>query len=274
MCARVYEGNGVDVTAYPDSLTRIRERLEALSLSLESITLVYDKGNYSKANQALVDASPFGSVASLVPAHHPELMAIPRSAYQPLRDSPLGPLPWVRLQREIWGRERTVVLFLSETLAAGQRRGLQQQLNKRLMELATWQAQLAKPRSGPRTLAAAPRRIERLLTGPYLKQVLHLTYDLQRQGAERLHYEIDEAVRQQLETEVFGKRLLITDRHSGSDEEIILAYRGQSHVERTFQQLKDEDHCAVRPQFHWTGPKIRVHTFICLLGLLLGRVVE
>jgi transposase len=60
LCARVYEGNRVDVTAYPDSLTRIRERLEALSLSLETITLVYDKGNYSKANQALVDASPFG----------------------------------------------------------------------------------------------------------------------------------------------------------------------------------------------------------------------
>ncbi len=274
LCARVYEGNCVDVTAYPDSLTRIRERLEALSLSLETITLVYDKGNYSKANQALVDVSPFGYVASLVPAHHPELMAIPRSAYQPLPDGPLGPLRRVRLQREIWGRERTVVLFLSETLAAGQRRGLQQQLRKRLTELATWQAQLAKPRSGPRTVAAAQRRIDRLLTGQYLKQVLHIEYDPQRQGGERLRYGIDAAARQQLETEVFGKRLLITDRHDWSDDEIILAYRGQSHVERSFQQLKDEDHCAVRPQFHWTDQKIRVHTFICLLGLLLGRVVE
>jgi transposase len=60
LCARVYEGNGVAVTAYPDSLTRLRERLEALSLSLERITLVYDKGHYSKATQALVDASPVG----------------------------------------------------------------------------------------------------------------------------------------------------------------------------------------------------------------------
>ena len=274
LCARVYEGNSVDVTAYPDSLTRIRERLEALSLSLETITLVYDKGNYSKANQALVEASPFGYVASLVLAHHPELMAIPSSSYQPRRDSPLGPRRRVRLQREIWGRERMVVLFLSETLAAGPRRGLQPQLRKRLAELATWQAQLAKPRSGPRTVAAAPRRIDRLLTGQYLKPVLHIEYDPQRQGGERLRYGIDAAARQPLETEVFGKRLLITDRHDGSDDEIILAYRGQSHVERSFQQLKDEYHCAVCPQFHWTDQKIRVHTFICLLGLLLGRVVE
>ena len=89
-----------------------------------------------------------------------------------------------------------------------------------------------------------------------------------------MRYALDEVARQQLETEVFGKRLLITDRHDWSDEEIILGYRGQSHVEHTFRQLKDEDHCAVRPQFHWTDQKIQVHTFICLLGLLLGRVVE
>ena len=37
-------------------------------------------------------------------------MAIPSSSYQPRRDSPLGPLRRVRLQREMWGRERTVVL--------------------------------------------------------------------------------------------------------------------------------------------------------------------
>ena len=89
-----------------------------------------------------------------------------------------------------------------------------------------------------------------------------------------MRYGIDAAARQQRETEVFGKRLLITDRHDGSDDESILAYRGQSQVERSFQQLKDEDHGAVRPQFHWTDQTIRVHTFICLLGLLVGRVVE
>ena len=207
-------------------------------------------------------------------AQHPEWLAIPRSAYQPLRDSPRGPLRRVRLQRAIGGRERTVVLVLSEPLAAGQRRGLQQQWNNRLTELTTWQAQLAKPRRGPRTVAAAQRRIDRLLTGHYLKSGLHIEYDPPRQGGERLHYEMDEAARPPLETEVFGKRLLITDRHDWSAEESILAYRGQSHVERTFQQRKDEDHGAVRPPCHWTDQKIRVHTLIWLLGLLLGRVVE
>jgi transposase len=73
---------------------------------------------------------------------------------------------------------------------------------------------------------------------------------------------------------VFGKRMLITDRHDWSDEEIVLAYRGQSQAEGTFRQLKDTEHLAVRPQYHWTDQKVHVHTFICLLGLLLARVIE
>jgi transposase len=274
LCADVYEGNRVDVSRFPESLTRIRERLEALSLSLQDVTLVYDKGNHSRANQAQVDEAPFGYVASLVPTHHPELLAIPARDYRIQADSGLGAIPRLRLRRQIWERERTVVLFISEQLRIGQRRGLQQHLSKRLQQLAEWQTQLAKPRSGPRTPAAAQQRIDQLLTGQYLKQVLKIDYDPERQGAERLHYEVDEAARQHLETQVFGKRMLITDRHDWSDEEILRAYRGQSHVEATFRQLKDDEHLAVRPQYHWTDQKVRVHTFICLLGLLLARVIE
>ena len=57
--------------------------------------------------------------------------------------------------------------------------------------------------------------------------------------------------------EVFGKRIVITDRSDWSDEEILLAYRGQSHVEDAFRQLKDDEHMAMRPQYHWTDQKIR-----------------
>lgn len=274
LCAHVYEGNQVDVSRFPESLTRMRERLEALSLSIQDITLVYDKGNHSKHNQTLVDAAPFGYVASLVPAHHLDLLAIPTQRYQSLSDSTLGAIPRLRLRREIWGRERTVLLFISEQLRAGQRRGLQQHLNKRLAQLADWQTQLAKPRSGARSLASAQKRIDQLLSGQYLKQVLSIHYDPERQGAERLHYHIDQEALRHLENEVFGKRMLITDRHDWSDEAILRAYRGQSHVEGAFRQLKDDDHLAVRPQYHWTDQKVHVHTFICLLGLLLARVLE
>jgi len=67
--------------------------------------------------------------------------------------------------------------------------------------------------------------------------------------------------------------LLVTSQDSWSEEEIIAAYFGQSHVERVFKHLKNPYHHAVHPQFHWTDQKIRVHTFICLTGLLLSQVL-
>jgi hypothetical protein len=55
---------------------------------------------------------------------------------------------------------------------------------------------------------------------------------------------------------------------------LILGHQGQSQAEAAFRQLKDGDRLAVRPQYHWTDQKVRVHTFICLLAYLLCRLIE
>jgi len=275
LCSQVYAGNKVDGQLFPEVLSHIRQRLAGLSMDIQALTIVYDKGNLSKTNQALVDDAQFGYVAALTPAHHLDLMAIGHQQYTPLPDdSVLAGLPVVRLQREIWGVERTVVLFISQQLRAGQLRGLQQHLAKRLAALADWQQQLTKPRSGPRSSQSAQQHIKTLLGGQYVKEVLHIAYHPERQGAERLEYWVDGEALEQLKTEVFGKRILITNRHAWSTEEIVRAYRGQSEVEAIFRQCKDNEHLAVRPQYHWTDQKIQVHAFVCLLALLLARVVE
>ena len=274
LCSQVYEGNKVDCQLFPDSLSRIRQRLSDLAVEMEEITVVYDKGNLSRANQALVDKAPFGYVASLTPAHHAELMAIPSSSYTPLRGGAVSGVPVYRLRRQIWGAERTVVLLISEQLRTGQIRGLQQHLDQRLRALARWKLQLAKPRSGPRTRESARKQIDELCAGQYISEVLRVDFDPERNGADRLRYWVDGEARTHLETEVFGKRILVTNREEWATEDIVLAYRGQHHVETVFRQCKDDEHLAVRPQFHWTDQKIQVHTFICLLALLLARVVE
>jgi transposase len=275
LCSHVYEGNQVDSGLFPDSLSRIRERLAELSVDLEQLTVVYDKGNLSKANQALVDEAPFGYVASLTPAHHRDLMAIGLDRYRPLGEgSHLEGVAVYRCRHKVWGAERTVVLFVSERLRSGQIRGLRQHLEKRLEALAQWKEQLAKPRSGPRSAQSAQRRIDQLLSGQHLSKVLHIEYDANRHGGDRLDYWVDDAARRHLETEVFGKRIVATNRDEWSTEDVLLAYQGQSQVEAVFRQLKDDEHLALRPQYHWTDQKIHVHAFLCLLALLLARIVE
>ncbi|MFQ5505680.1 MAG: IS1634 family transposase [Planctomycetota bacterium] len=275
LCSHVYKGKRVDAKVFPESLTKIRERLASLSLSLVDVTLVYDKGNNSKKNQSLIDGLEVGYVASVCPAHHGDLMDIPVEEYEPFpEDSPLASVPRLRLTKNIWGVERTVLLYFSQQLHDGQVRGLEQHLQKRLAELEQWRQDLEKPRSGPRNEASAQKRIATLLSGQYVKQVLRVEYHHGRKGGTRLEFWIDEEAREQLEKEYFGKRILVTNRHTWNDEEILLAYRGQSHVEEAFRQLKDDEHLAVRPQYHWTDQKVHVHTFMCLLALLLSRVVE
>ena len=274
LCSQVYEGNRVDVRSFPESLTLIRERLAKLAVEVDQITLVYDKGNLSKANQRLVDEAAFSYVCSLVPTQHPQLLSIAHSQYRILQSPRLGSIPVLRLEREIWGKRRTVLLFISERLRQGQIRGLMQHLKKAIRQLERWKAQLAKPRSGPRTIEAAHKQIQTLLSGQHVSRVLKVDYDPAREGADRLHYEIDTTAIDEVANELYGKRFLITDRNEWSDEQILLAYRGQSDVEEAFRQLKDDEHMAVRPQYHWTDQKICVHTFCCLLALLLGRLVE
>ncbi|MCI0561104.1 MAG: hypothetical protein MN733_21675, partial [Nitrososphaera sp.] len=187
---------------------------------------------------------------------------------------PLEGLQVYRCQREIWGVERTLVLFISPQLRAGQIRGVHQLLNKRLKALEAWKQRLSKPRSGPRTTQKGHQQAESLQRGQYISDILKIQYYPQRKGANRLSWFIDETARNHLYNEVFGKRILLSDQHDWSSEEIILAYRGQSRAEAAFRQLKDPTHLAVRPQYHWTDQKVRVHTFICLIALLVSRLIE
>jgi transposase len=274
LCSHVYEGNKHDSVVFPDSLTLIRKRLEALVGKVEEITLVYDKGNNSRENQKIVDDSKFNYVASLPPTQHKDLLAIRASKYKLLEGSTEATLKTYRCKRTIWGAERTMVLLISENLRQKQMRGLQQHLTKCLKALEEWKTTLSKPNTGPKSKQGATTKINSLVAQQYLKDIVHVEYNGRRKGAARLSWRIDQNAIDNLYAEVFGKRFLMTGRHTWTDGDIVRAYNGQSLVERTFSQIKDPEHLAVRPQFHWTDQKIRIHTFICLLALTLSRLME
>ncbi len=183
LCSQLYPGNRVDVTQFPPALTLIRRRLADLSIDLQDVTLVYDRGNLSRKNRALIDQEQIGYVSALVPAQHRQLMAVGVDQYDTLSDGPLAGVRVLRRTETIWERSRTVVLYVSELLRDGQRRGLDQALAKAVRVLTAWRERLTKKRSGTRTADTAQRRIERILTAQFLKQVLHITYDPARAGA-------------------------------------------------------------------------------------------
>ncbi len=73
----------------------------------------------------------------------------------------------------------------------------------------------------------------------------------------------------------FGKKLICTDQTTWTMQEIIEEYTDQECIENgIFRTTKDTDHFSVRPQYHWTDQKIRVHLFICLGALVIGDVLN
>ncbi len=103
LCTQIYPGNRVDATEFPPALTLIRSRLADLSLTLQDVTLVYDRGNLSQKNQHMIDEATVGYVSALVPAQHRDLMAIPLSDYQHIQTGRLKGLRVHRTTKTVWG---------------------------------------------------------------------------------------------------------------------------------------------------------------------------
>lgn len=270
----LYEGSRPDVTLFPEVLTRLRQRLSALGGALDQITLVYDKGNNSRANQARVDQSPFHYVASLVPASYRQLLAEANRQMQNVELPGGEQVPLYRTRRQLWGQERTLLIVVSEKLRQGQLRGLAQQMEKAQRRLRELQQELQSPRARPRRREVLERKLAEALHGQYLRQVLRVKLQSRSAGRFRLQIAVDRKALRRLAEEYFGRRILMTDCHPWSSEQIVEAYRGQSEAERAFRDLKDPSHLAVRPSFHWTDQKLQVHTFCCVLAYLLAKLLE
>ena len=276
-----YAGNRPDAPTFQDLCSRLTERCRAITDSLESITLVFDKGNNSKANLAAVETSPFHFIGSLVPTHYPDLLATPPDQ---LRDLASDGLPGVRARRAIrtlYGIKRTLVVTYNENLYAAQAETLRRLIAKRDRHLsedwpgnsgagATGRSQGGRPPECPRR----DREDQRLAARPPHARPLLRRDRRAKDGLPTLAYAFNEPAWQQLRTTLLGKTLLFTDNHDWSDADIVRGYRAQHHIEGAFRQMKRPQRIALRPQYHWTDQKIEVHVFCCVLALLLTSLLQ
>jgi transposase len=267
----LYEGNRNDATEFPRAIALIAERLGALGFTdeqLAELTLVYDRGNNSKSNQALADELGLAVVGSLTPAHHPRLLAVPAARFHALED--IEGTRAYRTQIEVYGRTRTVIVSHSERFAAKQARSFAQTLTKARRELSELKGivQRGRHRMDER---ACQERIDAILKRRWLAEVVRVDFDL---PARRLTFRTDHAALQRVRRREFGKRIIFTDRHDWSDEQIVAAYRAQPEAEGAFRQMKDPEFAAFSPAHHWTDQKLRVHAFYCTLALTIVNLIE
>jgi transposase len=270
---QMYGGQIPDARSFAEALPLIRQRLLDLGRDLDSLTLVYDKGNVSQLNQGWVDQTQLHYVASLTASSQRALITEANPLLQSVTLDEDESVMAYRTRRTIWGAERTLVVVVSETLRAGQIRGILQHA----ASAKKWLQDLADTLSRgqhKRDRATVQRDIEtRLMGRQHLSEVFQ--FNLRGTGrALRLTYEFDHDALDALARNWLGRLILVTDRDDWSTAEIIRTYRGQAHVEAVFAHLKDPMHVMLRPQYHWTDQKLHVHVFTCVLSYLLARVLH
>jgi transposase len=261
------------VTCFAQALASLKQRMVDLKRDTASLTVVYDKGNVSRANQQQVDESKIHYVSGLTVASQRELVDKANPLLVPVPITEGEEVPAYRTKKEVWGAERTVVVLCSERLKAGQMAGVMQHVAKAQQWLSQ-QADTLRRGKQRRDRARIERDIENYLKG---RQHLSEVIRFQLTGEDphlSLHFEFDHDAFDALARETFGRVVLMTDRHDWSTADIIRAYHGQAAVEAVFAHLKDPEHLALRPQYHWTDQKLHVHVFTCVLGYLLASLLH
>jgi len=271
MCSHVYEGNINDQSEFPVYLDQIIERVPGFEAS--KATLVFDGGSNNKDNLARLEKQKLHYICALSLSACKDLYDIALESYEAISLQKQDMLCY-RLRREIWGQQRECLLLYSPKLYEGQMREMENNLIKnqaRLAELALKvQSKNSRIKKDPESIKS---RIKNEIKGSHQNELFEITI----QGetvVTGFSWKINQDKKSEIITKYFGKKLLISDHQVWSTQEILETYNNQYLIEKIFKDTKNPHHFAIRPQYHWTDMKMRVHIFCCLIGLILTALLR
>jgi len=269
-----YPGNRSDSMEFPIMIEKLKARYETITKRAADVTIVFDRGNNSEANIDLLEAGEFHYVGGLKKNQAQELFAIDHSEYKPLNSSALEGQSACRREMKVYGRNLTVVIVYNPNLEKGQMQGILFNWERTVKKLFDLQKKLVRRANGEMTMGKKPTiksvtsAVEKILNVEYMRDIFRYKV-MEIDGNVRLAYESSEDQLERLQREYLGKTVLFTDRKDFTTEQIVTAYRSAWHVESAFRQMKNTKYLTVRPIFHWTDEKIRVHIFSCVLAYRL-----
>jgi len=276
----VYEGNRNDAKQFPLILQRFHDFYKDLSdgqCAAPETTLVFDKGNNSASNFALLDSLQLKYVGSVKLDEHKELTQISNNdpLFVACQSEELEGTKAFRVTKQLYGQERVLVVTYNQNLFHTQWLTLQNDIEKALDKLAALQQRLDDRINGIVTRGRAPTKeslesqCKDILSRQHLKRVICVTIKKTSNGGLCIEYGINAAKLNEVADTYLGKNILITSRADWDNVKIIHAYRSQFMIEEIFKQMKDRNTGSWWPLFHWTDSKIRVHGLYCTIALLL-----
>jgi transposase len=276
----VYEGNRNDAKEFPMILKRFHEFLNKISQGTYQelrTTLIFDKGNNSEENFALIDSLDLSYVGSVKLDEHKDLAQISNKdpRFVPCRSRAIEGAKAFRVKKKVYGKQRTLVVTYNQNLFDSQWLTIQNDISKAIEKLSILRQRLEDRANGlikggkPPTTQSVENQCKDALSRQHMKRLIETNVTQRSAGIPLLSYELDSKALGELAETYLGKNIIITDREDWDDEAIISAYRSQFIIEDVFKEMKDRRTGSWWPLHHWTDSKIRVHGLYCSIALLL-----
>ena len=267
LCSHVYEGNINDQTEFLTYFNMLKTRIPNYDPKI--MTLIFDGGSNTKIN---LDAIETHYICSFSLSYCKKLYDYDLSDFEEIIINKKATKVY-RSTQNIWGKNRDCIITFSNALFKGQLKELEKDINTVKDEVASLNKQLSDPKS--RISKERPNidaKVKKILGKSYIKDIAAVNLS----GVsiiESIELEVDLTAKDDIVHKYFGKKLIITDRTDWSTYEIVKTYREQDCIEKIFKDSKNTEHFSVRPQYHFTDKKVRVHVFCCLLGLTLATLL-
>jgi transposase len=280
----VYEGNRNDAKQFPLMLQKFRGVLNDLYgefCGVPHTTLIFDKGNNSANNFAVLDSLELNYVGSVKLDEHKDLAQVSNidPIFEPCETVELEGTKAFRVKKEVYGKQRILVVTYSQNLFNAQWLTLQNDICKAIGKLSLLQQKLEDRANGvikrgkTPTMESVKKQCKSILSRQRLKRVIAVSVVEGSDGILRLGYTIDTDAVHELSNTYLGKNIIITSREVWDNEKIITAYRSQFIIEDVFKEMKDRNTGSWWPMHHWTDSKIRVHGLYCTVALLIRALM-
>src|ERR1035437_6075903 len=232
LLSHAYPGSKPDVTQFPEMIETLAAPPAGLGVAAggsadtgTDMTVVFDAGQNSEANFALLAGTNLHYVGSVPASDCRDLLAVPASARIVVDEDRFGQLTACDTRRAIYGTERRAILAHSPELHEPQARGFDgtplAKAGRKLDELA---ATLERGKTR-RPRAKVEAEITKITHDPWVRRVITWRLDGEHPKDLRLTWSTDQDAHAALEEEIFGKHVLITDHDDWPAAEAIAGYR-------------------------------------------------
>lgn len=304
----IYEGNRNDAKQFPLMLKNFHGFLNEIWDEQDEekdqfcqtpqpqikVTLIFDKGNNSAENFALIDSLNLNYVGSVKLGEHKELAQVSnndkRFQFCNTDDDELEGTKSFRVKKVVYGKERVLILTYNQHLFNAQFLTIQNDITKATEKLSLLCEKLKDRANGlikrgkfP-TKESVEKQCNKILSRQYTKDVIKINVSMPKvtevemvetgqKGVPQLEYFIDAMSLSELSDTYLGKNIIITNHEDWTDSQIIKAYRSQFIIENVFKEMKDRNTGSWWPLHHWTDSKIRVHGLYCTIALLIRALM-